>query len=329
MKENFRIINLLTRPILTNNAIMLRIIYFLPVTLFFIQCGTNNAKKDEAATDFPDELVHFTAYNKNPVFSGTDTTTWDRHIRERGYILKEDSEYYMWYTGYVNEDGEKHLGYATSHDGYTWIRYPANPIYSSGWVEDMCVVKSGNLYYMFAEGRGDTAHLLTSPDRIHWTEQGNLDIRKTNGNSISPGSYGTPAVWNEDGTWYLFYEREDLGIWLATSKDVKVWTNVQDDPVIAMGPGVYDKYAVAMDQVIKYKGLYYGYYHASAMKDWKEWSTDVAVSKDLIHWKKYPGNPIIGENKSSGIMVNDGKRYRLYTMHDKVNVHFPLADSLP
>jgi len=84
-----------------------------------------------------------------------------------------------------------------------------------------------------------------------------------------------------------------------------------------------------MNQVIKYRGLYYGYYHASAYADWKEWSTNVAVSKDLVHWKKYPGNPIIGENKSSGIMINDGKRYHLYTMHDKVNIHFPVTDSLP
>ncbi|MEJ0104544.1 MAG: hypothetical protein WDO19_19155 [Bacteroidota bacterium] len=85
-----------------------------------------------------------------------------------------------------------------------------------------------------------------------------------------------------------FMNGGDLGIWLATSKDLKVWTNVQDDPVIAMGPEQYDKYAVAMNQVIKYNGLYYGYYHASAYADWKEWSTNVAVSKDLIHWKNIP-----------------------------------------
>lgn len=296
--------------------------------VFFVQCG-NLSKQNGQAIDFPDELVHFVSYKNNPVFSGTDTTTWDRTIRERGYILNEDGEYRMWYTGYINIDSEKHLGYATSPDGYTWKRYADTPIYSSCWVEDMCVIKSDSLYYMFAEGRGDTAHLLTSPDRIHWTERGNLDIRQVNGQSIAPGSYGTPAVWKENGIWYLFYERNDLGIWLATSKDVKTWTNVQDDPVIVMGPAAYDKYAVAMNQVIKYKGLYYGYYHASAYKDWREWSTNVAVSKDLVHWKKYSGNPIIGENKSSGIMVNDGKRYRLYTMHDKVCVHFPVTDSLP
>jgi beta-1,2-mannobiose phosphorylase / 1,2-beta-oligomannan phosphorylase len=303
-----------------------KIFFYLFFGFLFLQCGTSS--RNEEAPLFPDELVKFTAYHKNPVFSGTDTSTWDRHIRERGYILKEDSIYYMWYTGYTEEDGEKHLGYATSTDGYNWRRYATNPIYANSWVEDMSIVKHKDLYYMFAEGRGDTTHLLTSMDRIHWTDRGNLDIRQKNGNPISPGPFGTPAIFIEDGTWYLFYERADLGIWLATSTDIKLWTNVQDDPVITLGPEVFDKYAVAMNQVIKYKGLYYGYYHASAFVDWKEWSTNVAVSKDLIHWKKYSGNPIIGDNKSSGIMVNDGKRYRLYTMHDKVNVYLPVVDSL-
>jgi len=274
--------------------------------------------------EFPNELVHVVPYQKNPVFSGTDTTTWDRHIRERGWILNEDGEYHMWYTGYIKEDSEKHLGYATSKDGLIWARYPSNPIYSSGWVEDVCVIKSGGTYYMFSEGRGDTAHLLTSTDRIHWAEQGNLDIRMMNGTPISPGPFGTPAVWKENDTWYLFYERNDLGIWLAVSKDLKVWTNVQDQPVIAMGPEAYDQFAVAMDQIIKYKGSYYGYYHASAYKDWREWSTNIAVSKDLVHWKKYPGNPVLKENKFSAIAVFDGKVHRLYAMHDKVTVHFPI-----
>lgn len=308
---------------------MQKLLYGLIISVLFTRCGPQATNKNISDPDFPAELVHFVAYKNNPVFSGTDTSTWDRTIRERGYILNEDGEYRMWYTGYVNIDSEKHLGYATSKDGYTWKRYADTPIYSSGWIEDMCVIKSDGLYYMFSEGRGDTSHLLTSDDRIHWTERGNLDIRQTNGQSISSGSYGTPAVWKENGVWYLFYERGDLGIWLATSKDLKIWTNVQDEPVIAMGPDAYDKHAVAMNQVIKYKGLYYGYYHASAYKDWKEWSTNVAVSKDLIHWKKYAGNPILGDNKSSGILVNDGKRYRLYTMHDKVCAHFPVTDSLP
>ena len=271
---------------------------------------------------FPSELVNFKEYPGNPIFTGTNVDTWDKQIRERGFILKEGPNYHVWFTGYSPASPTKFLGYATSKDGIHWERFSKETIHPGQWVEDMCVVKSGKTYYMFAEGEGDIAHMLVSTDRVHWQEKGNLDIRNVDGTPIRKGAYGTPTVIQAKGIWHLFYERDDLGIWLATSKDLKRWTNVQDEPVIKMGPDAYDLFAVAMNQVIRYKGLYYGFYHASAFKDWHEWSTNIAVSSDLIHWKKYERNPIIGNNQSSGIVLKDGNGFRLYTMHRKVNLYF-------
>lgn len=143
-----------------------------------------------------------------------------------------------------------------------FIPYEDNPIFDSCWVEEVCVLKSENTCYMFAEGRGDITHLLTSCDRIHWKGHGSLDVRYTSGEPLSEGPYGTPAVWLGDGTWYLFYERMDLGIWLAASTDLKIRTDLQDEPVIAPGPGSYDQKQVSLNQVIKYKGNYFAYYNA-------------------------------------------------------------------
>ena len=281
-----------------------------------------NAPRVLAQNTFPSKLVNFKAYPENPIFTGTNVDTWDNQIRERGFILKEGPNYHLWFTGYSPASPTKFLGYATSKDGIHWDRFSKETIHPGQWVEDMCVVKSGKTYYMFAEGEGDIAHMLVSKDRIHWQEKGNLDIRKVDGSPIRKGAYGTPTVIRAKGVWNLFYERDDLGIWLATSKDLKTWTNVQDEPVIKMGPEAYDLFAVAMNQVVRYKGLYYGYYHASAFKDWHEWSTNIAVSSDLIHWKKYEKNPIIGNNESSEIVLKDGNGFRLYTMHRKVNLYF-------
>jgi hypothetical protein len=219
------------------------------------------------------------------------------------------------------------LGYATSKDGIQWERYPGNPIFTDNWTEDMIVFKLENKYYMYAEGRKDITHYMTSDDGIHWEDQGSLILLTTKGDTI-PGPYGTPTVWVEDGKWYLIYERNDEAIWLATSTDKKIWTNVQDEPILKPGPEKYDQGAVAVNQVVKHNNRYYLYYHANPDLGWAAkgptpWNSNIAVSGDLIHWKKFESNPIVGGDNSSPITVFDGKQIRLYTMHPEVRLYYP------
>ncbi|MBI3409702.1 MAG: glycosylase [Planctomycetes bacterium] len=286
------------------------------------------AGEQPAPDKFPPELVKFVAFQKEPVFAAGPKGAWDAKIRERGWIMREDGQYKLWYTGYDgSNDGLRMLGYATSDDGIAWKRHPKNPLLKDEWVEDMLVFKHDGKYYMVAEGREDRAHMLVSDNVIDWKELGRLDVRLKNGKPIPDGPYGTPTVWQEGKIWYLFYERNDLGIWLATSTNLKTWTNVQDEPVMKPGPAEHDKDLIALNQIIKHKSRYYAYYHGSATTGLKAklWSTCVATSTDLIHWEKYPGNPLlpVEENKSSGIMVHDGEKYRLYTMHPAVYLHVP------
>jgi predicted GH43/DUF377 family glycosyl hydrolase len=283
-----------------------------------------------AGDEFPLELVRFQAYDKKPVFEGAGGNAWDAKIRERGWILREGDAWRMWYTGYdASAKPQMMLGYATSPDGLAWTRNAQNPIYREHWVEDMQVVRHGETYYMFAEGKDDQAQLLSSPDGLRWERQGRLDVRYVNGQPLSAGPFGTPTAWFENNIWYLFYERGDQGVWLAKSTDLRFWTNVQDEPVLARGPESYDKLMIALNQVIRYDERYYAYYHGSGTPDKPRlWTTNVAVSTDLVHWKKFAGNPLLPEreNKSSGIVVHDGKQFRLYTMHPEVNVHFSKKD---
>lgn len=289
-------------------------------------CATPSRADDE----FPPELTNFKPGQKNPIFTGAGPGHWDEKIRERGWILRENDGWHLWYTGFLGtKDSTKYLGYATSPDGITWTRWPKNPIYRDHWVEDMMVVRSGDTYYMFAEGLNDRAQLLTSKDKVNWARVGTLDIRKADGTPIDDGPYGTPTAWLEDGKWKLFYERRDAGIWIAApiSDDLKAWKNIQDEPVMVPGPEEYDRKYIAVNQILKHKGRYYAYFHGSAANTTPSlWSSGVAVSSDLFHWKKYPGNPLqpIAENKSSDIVVHDGKQFRLYTMHPEGIVHFPV-----
>ncbi len=277
---------------------------------------------------FPPELTKFEPIALNPVFTARGEGHWDVKHRERGWIVREGDLWRMWFTGYDGtKTGQRQLGYATSRDGLAWQPHPANPLCKQHWVEDVCVIPHEGTLHMFAEGEQDRAQLLASRDGLDWQRIGKLDVRHVSGEPISDGPYGTPTVWLENGVWNLFYERSDKGIWLARSRDLKVFTHVQDEPVMVPGPDEFDRDLIAMNQIIKHKGRYYAVIHGTKNNadptQPNQWATGLAVSSDLIHWTKFPGNPLrpISENKSSGLLIPDGDRFLLYTMHGKVEVH--------
>jgi sucrose-6-phosphate hydrolase SacC (GH32 family) len=291
-------------------------------------CAQQAAIAEPATSrDFPADLVNWAPLPGNPVFQGAAPGAWDAKIRERGWIMREGNTYSLWYTGYDGtRDGIKQLGYATSPDGLHWTRWPDNPLVRNHWVEDMMVVKQGETYYMFAEGLNDEAQLLVSKNHVNWEQRGRLNIRTHAGEPLSPGPFGTPTAWFENGTWYLFYERADAGVWLATSDDLSVFTNVQDAPVLLPGPEKYDRNMIAVNQIIKRGNDYFAFYHGSGdEKPPRTWSTCLARSTDRIHWQKYPGNPIVGPDHSSGVFFEGGGITRLYTMHNQVEVFVPAA----
>jgi hypothetical protein len=293
-----------------------------------VALGVGLAAAPAQAEEFPPRLVNWAPLPGDPVFQGAGDGAWDKKIRERGCILVEGGEFRLWYTGY-NDDRSKSrfLGRAVSPDGLHWTRDPANPVFAGSWTEDVFVLKRDGSYLMVAEGENDQAHQLRSADGRAWTELGKLDVRLANGSPIPPGPYGTPTLWFDDGVYSLFYERGDQGVWLARSRDMRVWTNVKDAPVLALGPDAYDRAAVALNQVVKRDGVYYAFYHANARRPWADWTSCIARSRDLVHWEKHPGNPIVENNASSPFLVAlpDGGD-RLYTMHPDVRAYAPSAD---
>jgi hypothetical protein len=281
-----------------------------------------------AAPDIPSELREFVAWGGNPIFGPEGAGTWDRHLQERGFILHEEGLWKLWYTAHAEDhdgcvgDNRCKLGYALSPDGIRWTRWSPNPIYDEHHIEDAMVWHEGDTYYLYSEGADDFARSMHSPDGLQWQWEGTLDIRYSDGTPLTPGPFGTPTIWHEDGDWYLFYERLDDGVWLARSSDRRTWINVQDDPVLLTGPSYWDSIEIEVLQVLKYQGRYFAYYDGRGTEP--VWSSGVAVSSDLIHWEKYP-DPLFPppENKTTPIVVPDGERcFRLYNMHPLVQLHF-------
>ena len=278
---------------------------------------------------WPPELVDFVPDHRNPVMLPGPAGSWDTHIRERGWIIKDGDVFKMWYTGYQGglDTREKKvprkLGYATSKDGIVWERHPDNPIHDEIWVEDVCVLKHQGTYYMFAELEHG-AHWFTSMDGIKWDRKGLLDIRDSEGHRLHDQAGATPHVFvDQDGTW-VFYFQNTGGVWGATSDNPARWTLIKDGPVIEPGPDSYDGDKLAADQVLKYNGRWYMYYHGRGKPRDKEnpWGTNIAMSEDGITWVKYPKNPL-WTGPISAFLVDDGQVKRLYTTQSQVWVFWP------
>lgn len=276
------------------------------------------------ADDVPFVSGQWHGTDANPLLTGRPGR-WDELIRERGWIMRDGKSWKLWYTGYNKERQPvtMKLGLAISSDGIHWKRSSDQPIYDANWIEDMMVISHNDRYIMFAEGAGDQPQMLESDNGIKWTRVGTLDVRQLDGTPIEAGPCGTPTVFVKDGVWHLFYERYDAGIWLATSTDRKVWTNISDDPLIVPGPDEYDARMIAMNQVLEYNGQYYAVLHGTGTPQKpRQWCTFLATSNDLLTWTKLNRGPVlpVEENKSSGQLIFDGQRWRLYTMHAQVDL---------
>ena len=244
--------------------------------------------------------------------------SWDENIRERGWFMFENGAYHAWYGGWRgaydhNVPKLVKLGYAFSTDGIHWQKHSGNPIYDQTWIEDVCVVKDGSTYYMFAEdeytGGGDNVHIVlyTSSDRINWVKYGTVLEKQGNGWEYEEAA--TPTVWKEGNTWYMLYEGIGLStagqIGLATSANGKNWTRYSNNPVLA-NPFGRDR-DIAFDSIMKIDGVYRAYGHYR--DDWEKWVGGVFLSSNLTSWQAEPDNPIA---YNSPVIVDNGSTWFLY-----------------
>lgn len=98
--------------------------------------------------------------------------SWDAEKVGRPSVLYENGVYRMFYDGTAN--GRRHVGLATSTDGITFTRHPANPLFRDAGAVD--VKRVGDVYVMLREG-GDGTWWATSPDGICWVDRGRLFAR--------------------------------------------------------------------------------------------------------------------------------------------------------
>jgi len=259
--------------------------------------------------------VHWTAHPANPVLSPGPPGAWDEHIRERMWVIHDDGRFLAWYGGWKGNYDKKtpnlvHLGFATSEDGIRWTKHPKNPVFDQRWVEDVCVVKLRDTYYLYGEDETENKtaiHLLTSTDGVQWTARGNV-LQKTAGSDWEGGWVGTPLVWRELNPWYMLYEGGPPGdVGLATSADGVHWQKSLNNPVLRRAAkGTWDDNVVGPSSILKRNGRYYLFYIGGG----PQFRDGLATSNDFVHWTRYPGNPLVSD--MSAVFVATPNKCLLY-----------------
>jgi predicted GH43/DUF377 family glycosyl hydrolase len=170
--------------------------------------------------------INWTKYNDpatvNPPYAESDPVlnlgpgSWENNWVYAQTVYFDGTNFRMWYAG---TDGDHdRVGYATSPDGITWTKNPANPVINlgpSGSWDDVSVDPgpinfNGTTFAMIYNGY-DGLHFqggyATSPDGISWTKSADPILLYGQSGSwdtprIQPGS----VVYNSNTSkYYLFY----------------------------------------------------------------------------------------------------------------------------
>jgi hypothetical protein len=129
------------------------------------------------------------------------------------------------------------------------------------------------------------------------------------GDGWEAANIGTPSLYREEGTWYLFYHgydwnRVQLGV--ATGPQLTNLTKFTANPILKNDPDKWDSGTVGRrSQIIKHGEYYYLAYEGSTDQPFEtaRWSTGLTRSRDLLHWEKFSSNPILSQSSGFG---NDG-----------------------
>jgi hypothetical protein len=148
------------------------------------------------------------------------------------FVVYANDTYRLYYEGEDSQTHTRQIGLATSPDGRSWTKSPANPILRPGpfgspdgaELRSPIVIFDGSTYRMWYSGideRNGCASVMmaTSPDGVIWIKSSANPLNLSNCDYIPGG------VIRNAGTFLMWYSRKQGGIGLATSPDGVQWTD--------------------------------------------------------------------------------------------------------
>ena len=233
-----------------------------------------------------DDGIIWTKDPSNPVLDKGPAGNWDEYFVYGPRVMVINNTFHMWYAGKKNKFsvGNIQIGHATSTDGSTWTKDPANPVLKLGsagtwdnsWIFTGEVLNDGTKYHMWYSGCDTLSAWVkighaTSTDGLTWTKDPSNPVL------VADGSGGweyqrveNPSVLFDGAVYHVWYSggsapfRWKIGY--ATSADGINWTKDLSNPVLSTGPsGAWDSQSVACMSVLDSSGKYKMWYFGSKL----------------------------------------------------------------
>jgi hypothetical protein len=239
-------------------------------------------------------------YENNPVITMGDPGTWDAGALGSMTVLKVGETYHMYYEAWgvrteEEWDAEEYtslqIGHATSSDGITWTKDPANPVIPKGakgnWdangTWDPFVLYEAGQFKMWYGGGQEICDwgYAVSTDGSSFEKKGRL--------SLLGGVEDNHVVHDKDsGKYYMYYwdrAYEPLGLFRAESRDESHFDFKNADNITIEND--YEEEMYKFTHVFKVKNLWYMLYADFVRPHCDESKTRLALSVDGLNWKSF------------------------------------------
>lgn len=276
--------------------------------------------------------AEFNRYQNNPIIK--PDKPYDGQGVYAPSLVYKNGQYYMWYSSL--QGGTWTISLATSTDGISWTKSPANPVIKPDTTNPVICEKGAHdpevlwnpnlnkfqLWYVVncePQPTGVARYWVKygqSTDGINWTIQQTPVLSPTL--SWEQEGISFPTVGLDNNVYKIWYSgRDSSGNWrigYATSADGKTWNKYQQNPIISPTKP-WELSHIGGSEVIFENGRYTMYYHGAPI--WPPLNLIYATSSDGITWEKPDDNPIITANQtetnvSTPDVIKDNQGYKIY-----------------
>ena len=183
----------------------------------------------------------------------------------------------------------------------------------------------GRFYMMFVgfDGIGYQTGLTVSDDLVHWEEPRLILARGSHAEWDKVGMagasllmdtdlYGSAELLRHDNKYWMMYHSypgqgyeagpAEIGMAWTEDEDLLTWHFV-DEPVFSWRDGSpWEQGGLYKSCILRANGKFYMFYNAKDQEDksgsWTE-QTGGAYSDDMLHWTRFPENPILPVDRAS------------------------------